>query len=222
MSMLAMSFLCAAQAVVAADDLAGSQSWSCGSASMMEPLSLFTEATTSRASDDLFALGLLGDEATPAFGTRGSWRWHVGAGGAMDIKTSRNRLVQSGVGLSYFLVDDLSIDGELNLIYFSQRGDDAVGANFNLTLRYHFLTGDTWSVYADGGAGLLGTTDEVPAGGSNFNFVPHAGVGVSFDVGSNRRLMTGVRWHHISNANTHRDNPGRDSVQAYVSLSFPF
>jgi lipid A 3-O-deacylase len=41
-------------------------------------------------------------------------------------------------------------------------------------------------------------------------------------VGNDVRLLVGARWHHISNANLYRDNPGRDSLMGYVGLSFPF
>ena len=111
---------------------------------------------------------------------------------------------------------------EFNVIYFNQIGEDAVGANLNLTFRYHFINNDSWSLYGDAGAGMLLSTAKVPTNGSSFNFVPHAGVGMSFDLGSSRRLMTGIRWHHISNASLYSDNPGRDSALAYVSLSFPY
>lgn len=161
-------------------------------------------------------------EASTPFGQQGSLRWSIHGGGGVDVKSSDNWHGLAGVGLSYFIIDDLSFDVELNGLYISQRGDDAWGANLNLLFRWHFIARDTWSLYFDGGAGMLGTTDHVPENGSGFNFTPQAGLGISFDVGQEARLMTGVRWHHISNANTFNRNPGRDSVMGYVGLSLPF
>jgi hypothetical protein len=34
--------------------------------------------------------------------------------------------------------------------------------------------------------------------------------------------MAGARWYHISNANTGESNPGRNSLQIYGGVSFPF
>ncbi len=164
----------------------------------------------------------LSDIAPPAFGEGHSYRWHLSAGSAIDVTNADNRLYQSGFGITYFFVDNLSIVAEVNAIYFDQSGKDALGGNINLTFRHHFVIRDTWSLYADAGAGLLGTSKRVPQDGSHFNFVPHAGLGVSFDLGDDARLFLGARWHHISNANTHRNNPGRDSVLGYAELSFPF
>ena len=66
------------------------------------------------------------------------------------------------------------------------------------------------------------TSDAVPAGGSSFNFVAQAGVGISFDIGDEVRLLTGVRWHHISNGRTFDSNPSQDNLYVYAGLSFPF
>jgi hypothetical protein len=77
-------------------------------------------------------------------------------------------------------------------------------------------------MFLEGGAGLLRTSENVPTGGSKFNFTPQAGVGFTFDVGNNNRIITGVKWHHISNANTYATNPGRDSIMVWGGMSFPF
>jgi hypothetical protein len=92
----------------------------------------------------------------------------------------------------------------------------------DLLFQWHFINGDGWSLYGDFGCGLLGTNHNVPDDGSQFNFTPQAGLGVTFDVGQDRRWIVGVRWHHISNASLYQNNPGRDSVMVYTGLSLPF
>jgi len=63
----------------------------------------------------------------------------------------------------------------------------------------------------------------VPDDGSKFNFTPQIGFGMSFDIGNGgERLLTGVRWHHISNANTFEENPALDFLLIYAALSCPF
>ena len=69
---------------------------------------------------------------------------------------------------------------------------------------------------------MLYTTNNVPSSGSEFNFTPQAGFGVTYDVGQDMRVILGFRWHHISNAELYSDNPGRDSIIGYAGLSFPF
>jgi hypothetical protein len=162
------------------------------------------------------------------FGQRDSWRWSVTLGGAVDLEES-NWFVLAGAGLSWFMIDNLSLDMELNLLYIAQTANDAGGLNFTLLARWHFLARERWSLYLDGGAGMMGTTERVPGpnsadsrGGGNFMFTPQAGGGFSVQVDERARLLAGVRWYHISNARTRSNNPPRDSLYFYAGLSLPF
>lgn len=161
-------------------------------------------------------------DATPPFGQRDSARLDLHVGFGFEVHESENTLILAGVGYSYFMRDDFAIVIEFNGLYIDQFGPDAVGINLNLMLRYHFISLDTWSVYLDGGAGLLFTDNDVPVGVSEFNLTPQLGIGFTCDVGSDNRLMAGLRWYHISNANTDPINPGRDHVYFYAGLSLPF
>ncbi len=166
--------------------------------------------------------------APPTFGEKGSWRWGLIGGGAAEFQETQNRFGLLGGGLSYFLIENLSLELGLNLLFIDQT-DDAFGANFTLLTRWHFLTAERWTIYVDGGAGILGTTDRVPSpdlreprGGGNFTFTPQAGVGFSYELDDDARLLFGVRWHHISNARIRDSNPPRDSFFIYAEVSFPF
>ena len=88
-------------------------------------------------------------------------------------------------------------------------------------MRSHWIRGENWSLYVDGGAGIIFTTGDVPEAGSSFNFTPQIGGGASFAIGGNQRIMTGLRWYHISNADTFESNPGLDTVFGYVGINFP-
>ncbi|MBL1216415.1 MAG: acyloxyacyl hydrolase [Planctomycetes bacterium] len=174
------------------------------------------------------------DEATesappPAFGSKGSWRWAVYGGAGIDLRRDGEQY-HAIFAASHFLADDFSVDFEATGIYLNEQdgrpgSSDGVAGNVNLLFRWHFLSKERWSLYADAGAGVLLASTEVPYGGTNYNLTPQAGAGLSLALGDGpERLMTGVRWHHMSNARVRGqdDNPGRDSVFFYAGLSFPF
>lgn len=165
-------------------------------------------------------------ETQPArkpYGVMDSWRFNIQGAYDLGIHDTEDVFGLGGVGLSYFCVDHLSLEMELNAMYFNQdEGPDAWGGNFALLMRWHFMWKQNWSLYIDGGAGVLLTTEDVPPAGSSFNFTPQAGLGLSVAITDEVRLLTGVRWHHISNANIYSSNPGRDSIEIYAGLSLPF
>ncbi len=156
------------------------------------------------------------------WGEEGTWRWGIHGGYAEDVKNGDNELILLGVEFDYFIADELSLDIGLNLLDVTQTGGNTDGFNFTLQLRWHAIAKEDWSFFLEGGAGLLFTQDDVPSDGSDFNFTPQAGLGFSFDAGDNARWLVGLRWHHISNANTYSTNPGRDSVMLWAGITFPF
>ncbi|MDY7108892.1 MAG: acyloxyacyl hydrolase [Planctomycetota bacterium] len=186
-------------------------------------MSAHAQEAEPRAEEDDVATSLDTDYTrTPRYGREGSrrWRLHGAYGGSVQDHDDTFGLV--GVGFSHFIADGVSLDLELNGMFFHQEIEDASGLNASLLFRWHFIRKRDWSMYLDGGAGVLWSTNDVPAQGSSFNFTPQAGLGFTFDVGDDVRLVLGGRWHHISNANLYSDNPGRDSFMGYVGVSFPF
>lgn len=126
---------------------------------------------------------------------------------------------------SVFVEDGIELGFEVGAWYFSQEDDDALGLSGSFLFRWHFLRRDPWTVYLDAGMGIMGATDEVPDGGTAFNFMPRAGAGFTRRLNDEGlRLQAGVHWHHISNARIFGDdeNPSRDAAMVYVGLIFPF
>lgn len=161
-------------------------------------------------------------EAEDRFGDRGDNRWYIQGATATHIDNQENgQFGMVGAGISHFFATRHSINGELNSFYFSQNDDDAVGLNLAVLIRSHLYRQPNWSLYFDGGVGILGTTSDVPSDGSEFNFTPQFGVGATIGLDNDQRLMVGVRYHHISNGDIYEDNPGRDSIMGYVGLNFP-
>ena len=160
----------------------------------------------------------------PTFGTKGQEHWYVQGAFATTldrVESDPRRFGLVGAGISKFLFNRHSINLELNTIYFSQPGDDALGLNLALLMRWHFVRKSDWSLYIDGGAGVMGTTSDVPRSGASFNFTPQAGAGATIKLKERQRLMLGLRWHHISHADLFGANPGRDSIMGYVGLKLP-
>ena len=157
-----------------------------------------------------------------AFGTQGQLRWTIQGAWSISAKDTEDQSGLLGFGIDYFLIDNLSINGDFNGAYINQNGSDAWGLNFNLIVRWHIIAKENWSFFVDGGAGLLWTTKDVPDDGSRFNFTPQLGAGFTIGVGGNARVITGVRWLHISNANLYSSNPGRDSIEVYAGITLPF
>ena len=158
------------------------------------------------------------------FGTKGQEHWYIQGAFATTLdrqESDPRRFGLVGAGISKFLFDRHSINLELNTIYFDQPGDDALGLNLALLMRWHFVRKSNWSLYIDGGAGVMGTTSDVPEAGASFNFTPQAGAGATIKLDDRQRLMLGLRWHHISHADLFGANPGRDSIMGYVGLKLP-
>ena len=160
--------------------------------------------------------------STLTWGRKDTWRWNIQGGYAKDVKDSDNTLTTYGVEFEYFIEDALSLDLGFFGMDIDQEGPSTDGFNLTLQLRWHFHNEESWSMFMEGGAGLLRASNVVPVGGSSFNFTPQAGLGLSFDIGNNNRWLLGVKWHHISNANMYSSNPGRDSIMVWTGISFPY
>lgn len=159
-------------------------------------------------------------EVRRKFGDAGMVTFNVFGDFATDFDDAYLGGVQ--LGISWFFIDGLSLDVQLEQYGISQDGPNAYAIGPALLFRWHFLSYETWSLYADAGCGFIYATENVPSNGSRFNFTPRIGVGASIGLTDSARILTGVRWLHISNANTSTPNPGFDSVEIYAGLSFAF
>ena len=161
---------------------------------------------------------------TLSFGEGGYKTWYLQSGAATTLDNNEpdpRRFGFLGVGISEFLFNRHSINLEFNTLYFDQPGENAVGFNLNLLMRWHYIKKENWTIYIDGGAGVMGTTNDVPRQAAGFNFTPQVGGGASIKLNGDRNLLFGLRWHHISHAETFGRNPGRDSIMGYLRLDMP-
>ncbi len=126
---------------------------------------------------------------------------------------------------SRFLARDVEAGLEGGLWHFNQDGENPLGLSAAVLFRWHFIHQPDWTAFMDGGIGVLGASDNVPAGGTGFDLMPRIGIGFTrrlTDAGL--RLEGGLRWHHISNARLQGDdeNPSRDGPMLYAGVTMPF
>lgn len=151
------------------------------------------------------------------------WWMSLGGGVAFDLNEDTDLNIR--VGLSTFVAQGVQVGGELGLFYFNLKGGDATGINPMLLIRWHFVETENWTVFLDGGIGVILSTDDVPEGGTSFNLAPRLGVGFTRRLtDASLRLEGGVRWHHVSNARITGDsnNPSRDLPMFHLGVVFPF
>lgn len=159
--------------------------------------------------------------ARPEFGAQGTVRFQVG--GSVSSNFNDVSLLQARTSVSWFIVDGVSVDFEADFGAVIQPDtQDGVGGGASFMFRWHMLRKDTWSFYGELGAGMFWSSVDVPAGGGQVKFQPQIGLGVSFDVAEDVRMMVGARWTHLSNARTTSTNPGFDGLGIYAMLSFGF
>jgi hypothetical protein len=136
-----------------------------------------------------------------------------------------------GVGYNYYVVDDVAVRGEIYGIGVDQTGNDTFGGGFNLFARWHFYSERHWSLFAEGGAGIIQTNVSLPDGrqtnvgdGTHFNFTSHAGVGGTYALSPGTSLVGAFRFSHISNAGISGDdeNPGINAIGGYLGINVEF
>ena len=125
---------------------------------------------------------------------------------------------------SYYLVDSFSIGAEAVGYGFETEGDNIPAAGLNGMLRWHLLTRERFSLYIDGGGGILYADDQIPRGGTHFNYAARTGVGGTIELADDVHLMLGVRYFHLSNGDIHgrRRNPSIDAIETYVGVMWTF
>jgi opacity protein-like surface antigen len=97
--------------------------------------------------------------------------------------------------------------------YAHATGGSPIGAQINF-LQYHRI-----QPFLTSGGGFL-YFDRRMFGATQFNFTAQVAGGVQVFTSRHRSVQFGYEYHHISNANLGRINPGMDSHVMFVGLSF--
>ena len=166
-------------------------------------------------------------ESTPF--SKGTWHWQ--AYGSASFGDNAGELYDAHAGVGYFFRDSWSVNltalgGYGRIEEEGSSSEDAVLYGADLLIRWHFLQRPFGvpkaSLYADGGAGMMQSSVSFPDDGSNFNFRPQVGGGMTYRLSRQVRVMGGARWLHVSNGGIDKDNPGVNQAFVYFGVSVPF
>jgi hypothetical protein len=148
-----------------------------------------------------------------------SWWTEIGVG----TNFNHGWLANGGIGVEWYPVDGIGIGVRADGIGVGLRDTPATaGAGASLLVRWHCILRERWSLYFEGGCGIAYFSSRVPSGAAHLNFTPQVGFGCTVQIHEQLRLMTGVRWFHISNGQTASSNPGVDMMSGYIGLTMPF
>jgi hypothetical protein len=170
--------------------------------------------------------------------TKGTNEFGLWAGGSPDsskiIGSTENRnllLVSLRYGRVLAAWESLSLEYTLDIfpaaVVFEpdrvRRGRSTIyGAGLSpLGFKINFAQESWIKPFVATSVGFLYFVDDVPVPrSSRFNFTPEIGLGVQFFLTPKNAMTLGYKFHHMSNANTGRRNPGMDSHVIYAGFSF--
>jgi hypothetical protein len=167
-----------------------------------------------------------------SYGAEGTSWWNVSGGAASDFDDIED--VHASVGISAFAARDVEVLGDLLLRYIVQEGNDAVALNPQIAFRWHFyrssdLAGfcagtleNTWTAFLEAGIGIMLSSDDVPPPATSLNFTPRAGAGLTYAINDRTRIVTSLRWSHVSNADIlgNDDNVGSDGLMLILGVTW--
>jgi hypothetical protein len=151
---------------------------------------------------------------------KGSWGLELTGAYITPIRFSDDKFYNVNLAGSYYLVDNLAIGAEIQGYYVDQPDEDAIAGGVGVLGRWHFFARDAFSLFIDGGGGVIYADPEVPEFGTHFNFTGKGGLGATIRLRDDLNLIGGARYFHLSNGNIHgRDqNPSFDGVQFWMGL----
>jgi hypothetical protein len=165
-----------------------------------------------------FRLAAAADEPTTAF-PKGLKSFTLSGSYIQHIRFSVDELENIDISAGYFIWDNNSLNLELQGYRGDQEFDsDVYIGGIGITGRFHFLRGNHWSIFFDGGGGVSYADQEFPQSpydGTNFNFTGKAGFGGTWEFKEHTHLIGGARYFHLSNGQIRKpdDNPTFDGIQ---------
>ena len=168
------------------------------------------------------AFAFAGDHVTYP---KGAFTLHAYAAYTDDVEHSGYQIPSGSFGAGWYVANDFAIGAEANVIGFLQgEGDDTTAYNISVFLRHHFIDTPKYTVFFDVLFGPEYSDDQVPGSGTYFNYLTRLGIGATTPINENTELMGGIRWFHMSNANTHGEdeNPSINGVQYYLGVIWKF
>lgn len=120
--------------------------------------------------------------------------WHE----AWDVNARRESLAGIVVGSDIVAWRRVSVRSEALVVRVMQEGSDAWVRGFTIGSRVHWRQAMP-RPFVDIAVGLSNATLPTPPGGTRFNYLALAGVGVELRMSAQTALIISGRWLHVSN-----------------------
>jgi hypothetical protein len=128
----------------------------------------------------------------------------------------------SGIGVQWlhYLSDGVAIGPGLNATTWWTPGRDVYSAELEAQLRIHPF--NDLPVFLDGSAGFQLANDQIPPGGTVWNYSFGFGFGTEWPVAEGTWLQAGAFYHHISNAlgRMNDRNPSQNEARIWIGIAF--
>ncbi|HEX5052582.1 MAG TPA: hypothetical protein VFZ65_12475 [Planctomycetota bacterium] len=128
----------------------------------------------------------------------------------------------TGIGLhvSRFIADDVALGLGTNLVTWWTPGSDVYSADLEGLLRVYPV--HAWPFFIDGITGFQYASDQIPPGGTVWNFTFGFGGGLDLSIDDHTSLMIGTLYHHISNAlgRMNDRNPSQNETRFWVGIAW--
>ena len=127
-----------------------------------------------------------------------------------------------GVHVGRHVSDAVAFGLGTNLVSWWTPGRDVYSCELEGLLRVHPVR--DWPLFVDGTAGFQLANDQIPPGGTVWNFTFGFGGGVELPVAAGTSVLTGVTYHHISNAlgRDNERNPSQNEARLWIGMAWAF
>lgn len=153
-------------------------------------------------------------------------RWYVEILGNGLADVTNRQVGMGGLtgGVGYYFFDNLAINLDVSGYGFNEGQPSGAAVSMTLGLRHHLLNFGTASLFMDVAGGIIEASSELPSGGTHLNNMFYVGPGIAYPIRDNVWLIGGVRYFHISNAQSEGPdrNPSINAIQGVVGIMFRF
>lgn len=130
----------------------------------------------------------------------------------------------NGLSLQYhrYVADRVALGLGTTAAAWWTGGRDVYSAEIEGLLRIHPVR--DWPVFLDGSAGFQQANHRIPPGGTHWNFSFAFGGGFEVPIDRGVSLLTGVHFHHISNALGRENprNPSQNEARLWIGFAWEF
>lgn len=146
------------------------------------------------------------------------------AGYGFPFLGDHDHYTEGAIGYGYYLLDQFSLNANLSLNFADTQQKYAIGGEFNLMMRWHFLQYEKWTLFVDAGAGVSQWDHQLPPPGTQFNFSIRGGPGLTYQLTDNLHFVLGTQYLHYSNAGIQggERHTGSNAWYTYAGLMWTF